>query len=98
VFVAQAQPMGFEALAVGAKGERVFLQLLDQHVETGVRVSQSGGRNYAPKLFAEHPDNEGCNQRAFRTAMSSLFARKTITISEDGPPSKRRSFIMRAAQ
>lgn len=98
VFVAQAQPMGFEALAVGAKGERVFLQLLDQHVETGVRVSQSGGRNYAPKLFAEHPDNEGCNQRTFRTAMSSLFARKTITISEDGPPSKRRSFIMRAAQ
>ncbi|SEM02379.1 RecA-family ATPase [Roseovarius tolerans] len=98
VFVAQAWPTGFEALAVGAKGERVFLQLLDQHIETGVRVSQSGGRNYAPKLFAEHPDNEGCTQRAFRTAMSSLFARKTITISEDGPPSKRRSFIMRAAQ
>ena len=98
VFVAQAWPTGFEALAVGAKCERVFLQLLDQHIETGVRVSQSGGRNYAPKLFAEHPDNEGCTQRAFRTAMSSLFARKTITISEDGPPSKRRSFIMRAAQ
>jgi len=98
VFVAQARPTGFEALAVGAKGERVFLQLLDQHTETGVRVSQSGGRNYAPKLFAEHPDNEGCNQRAFRTAMSSLLARKTITIGEDGPQSKRRSFIMRAAQ
>lgn len=95
MFHADAEPTGLDKLAQGAKAERVFLKLLDLQSEIGVRVSQAGGRNYAPKLFADHPDAEGCKQPAFKGAMASLLSRKFIVIGEDGPPSKRRTFIER---
>ena len=93
VFHADAPETGIDRLAAGAKAERVFLKLLSTFTAQGRRVNHAGGVSYAPKLFAEHPDSEGVNKRALRTAMEALLAGGKIRIAEDGPPSKRRTFL-----
>ena len=98
VFVAEAQPTGLDALAAGAKGERVFLKLLDELTAQGRRVNASGGPNYAPKVFVAHPESEGVTKRAFGTAMETLLSRGTLRNDHDGPPSRRVTYIARAEQ
>ncbi len=95
VFVAQAQLTGLDALAAGAKGERVFLKLLDALTEQGRHVSANPGPTYAPTQFASHPDAEGYTKRAFRAAMESLFGRGLIANASHGSGAKARSHIAR---
>ena len=85
---AKSRPDGLDRLAMGAKAERVFLKLLRRFAEDGQTVNHNGGTNYAPKVFAEQPDNEGVQKTAFRSAMNSLLARKSIRIVSSGPPSR----------
>lgn len=94
VFVAQQQPHGLDVLAIGAKAERVFLKLLADFSEQGRRVNSQGGTTYAPTVFAQHPDAEGCTKRAFKTAMERLLSAKKIRVSAEGPPSRRASFLV----
>ena len=94
VFVADAPVTGLDRMAASAKAERLFLTFLRQLDEQGRRVNHSGGQTYAPKVFAAHPDAEGVTKRAFVQAMESLLASGKVTISEDGPPSKRRQFLV----
>lgn len=98
VFVAEAQPTGLDALAAGAKAQRVFMKLLATLTAQGRRVNHAGGSSYAPKLFAEHPDNEGMTKRAFKAAMEGLLAAGRIKIESEGPPSRRSTFIVEAGQ
>ncbi|HAE26059.1 MULTISPECIES: AAA family ATPase [Hyphomonas] len=93
VFHDDAPESGIDRMAAGAKAERVFLKLLRTLTDQGRRVNHAGGTSYAPKLFAEHPEAEGVNKRAFRTAMEALLTDRKIKITEDGPPSKRRTFL-----
>lgn len=93
VFVAEAQPTGLDALAAGAKGERVFLKLLEAYAAQGRRVNASGGKTYAPKEFAEHPESEGVTKRAFKAAMDRLLGEGKVRICQEGPPSRRVSFL-----
>jgi RecA-family ATPase len=93
VFVAEAQPSGLDARAAGAKGERVFLKLLDTLTTQGRRVNAAGGQSYAPKAFADHPDSEGVTKRAFKAAMEHLLSAGKVRVAEDGPPSKRRTYL-----
>ena len=93
VFVAEAQPTGLDALAAAAKGERVFLKLLDEYAAQGRRVNASGGKTYAPKEFAEHPESEGVTKRAFKAAMNRLLGEGKVRICQEGPPSRRVSFL-----
>jgi RecA-family ATPase len=93
VFVAEAQATGLDALAAGAKSERVFLKLLDAYTAQGRRVNASGGKTYAPKEFAEHPDSEGVTKRAFKAAMDRLLGEDKVRIRHEGPPSRRVSFL-----
>ncbi|MEM9899905.1 MAG: AAA family ATPase [Pseudomonadota bacterium] len=95
VFVAEAQPEGLDRLAAGAKGERVFLKLLDAHTAQGRYVSASPGPTYAPSQFASHPDAEGCTKRALKSAMDALFGRDEIVIATHGKGAKARSHIAR---
>ncbi|GGL80328.1 AAA family ATPase [Wenxinia marina] len=97
-FRAQEQPQGLDKMAAGAKAERVFLALLDEMTAQGRRVNAAGGTTYAPKVFAAHPDAEGISKRAFGAAMETLFSRGIIRKAEDGPASRRVSFIARADQ
>ncbi len=95
VFVPEITEQGLDKLAAGAKAQRVFLKLLDTFTAQGRRVNHAGGSTYAPKLFAEHPNAERMTKRAMKAAMEGLLAAGKIRIEQAGPPSKRRSFIMR---
>ena len=93
VFMAEETPQGLDALAAGAKAQRVFLKLLEVFTAQGRLVNHAGGTTYAPKLFAEHPDNEGMTKRALKAAMEGLLADGKVVIKTEGSPSKRRSFL-----
>jgi RecA-family ATPase len=95
VFVAEAQPTGLDALAAGAKGERVFLKLLDAFTAQGRFVSATPSSTYAPTQFASHPDAEGCTKRALKSAMDTLFGRREIINATHGTGAKARSHIAR---
>ena len=94
VFVAEASEQGLDKLAAGAKAQRVFMKLLAMFTAQGRRVHHATGQTFAPKVFAEHPDAEGMTKRALKAAMEGLLAAGKIQIESDGPPSKRRSFIV----
>ena len=93
VFVAEQAAQGLDAMAAGAKAQRVFLKLLALFTAQGRRVNHAGGPNYAPKLFAEHPEAEGMTKRALRAAMEGLLAAGRIKIGQEGPASRRINFI-----
>lgn len=97
VFVADAPVTGLDRTAASAKAERVFLKLLREFTDQGRRVNSNGGPNYAPKLFAEHPDNEGVARRALKSAMETLLAQKKISIGKEGSPSRRVTFLQEGA-
>ena len=94
VFVADAPVTGLDRMAASAKAERLFLTFLRQFEEQGRRVNHAGGQTYAPKVFAAHPEAEGVTKRAFAQAMENLMTSGKVTISEDGPPSRRRQFLL----
>ena len=93
VFVADAPVTGLDRMAANVKAERVFLSLLRLFTEQGRNVNHAGGPNYAPSLFAEHPEREGMTKRALKAAMDTLLIAGKIRIVESGPPSKRRSHL-----
>lgn len=96
VFVADAPVTGLDRVAASAKAERVFLKLLKEFTEQGRRVNHASGANYAPKLFAENAKSEGCTKRVLKAAMDALLDSGKIAIEQDGPPSKRRTFLAAA--
>lgn len=93
VFIAEESSSGLDKLAIGARAERIFLNLLGEFSQQGRRVNANSGANYAPAVFAKHPDAEGCTSKAFRTAMETLLRDGKVRVSEDGPPSRRVSFL-----
>ncbi|MDP5309141.1 AAA family ATPase [Paracoccus spongiarum] len=93
VFVADEPETGLDRMAASARSERVFLKLLVLLTAQGRRVNTGGGQTYAPTVFSNHPEAEGVNKRAFRSAMETLLAAGKIRLAEDGPPSKRRQFL-----
>ncbi len=93
VFVAETTPTGLDRMAAGAKAERVFLTLLHRFTEEGRRVNHKGAATYAPKEFAAHTKSEGISKPAFKAAMDALLARGAIEIAEEGPPSRRTSYL-----
>lgn len=93
VFVAEQPVTGLDAMATGATAQRVFMKMLRLFASQGRQVNHAGGTTYAPKLFANHPDNEGMTKRALKSAMEALLANEKVVIETEGPPSKRRSFL-----
>lgn len=79
-----------------AKAAVVFMKLLEQFNAQGRRVNTSGGAQYAPKAFAEHPEADGVTKAAFKTAMEMLLSKGAIALVETGPASKRRSHLVAA--
>lgn len=98
LFLPEGGETALDRKAIGARAERVFLELLRLHAEQGRKVSAAGGPNYAPKVFEAHPDAEGVTSRAFKVAMERLLSAKQLQVSEYGPPSKRRSCIEEVAK
>ena len=84
--------------AQDALADGKFLELLAQHIQLGIDVGQSEGRNYAPKVFSASPDGGGFTSRGFATVMHRLLVTGRIEIEENGPPSKRRKRLVMAGQ
>lgn len=77
-----------------AKAAEVFLALLTLYLAQERTVSDKPGPNYAPSLFAKHPDAEGVTKNQFGKAMERLFRDKRIAIEEVGPISRRQRKIV----
>lgn len=77
-----------------SKAERVFLSLLAELAKQGRKVSPKASSMYAPKVFAGLPGSEGVSKRAFQAAMEKLLSNGAIRVEEEGPPSKRRAFLV----
>tara|TARA_R110002072_G_scaffold301401_1_gene481067 strand:- start:2707 stop:4728 length:2022 start_codon:yes stop_codon:yes gene_type:complete len=90
VFVAEEMPTRAEHYA---KAESVFVKLLAEYASQGRRVNASGGQNYAPNVFAAHPESDGITKRAFKDAMEKLLATGRVVAVETGPASRRRSHL-----
>jgi len=84
-------------VAKDAECQETFLWLLDERNAQGRSVSASPSTTYAPHVFAEEmAGNGGFTTKAFSQAMNRLFTDRRIKLEESGPPSKRRSYIVRS--
>jgi RecA-family ATPase len=76
--------------------KETFLAILKQLVAQGRATSVGANlkaRNYAPRVFARHPDSSGIKEKLFERAMEELFKDGILKIKTEGPPSKRREYI-----
>jgi RecA-family ATPase len=68
-----------------AAADAKFLELLAEFMRQGRTVSDnSRAGNYAPKLFAGHPNADGIGKRALEAAMERLLSRGAVKIVPDG--------------
>jgi len=74
--------------AANAAIDEAFLRCLDVATSHGRTVRESGGHNYAPKLFADMPEAQGIKAPAFKLAMARVLSAGTIKIENNGkrPP------------
>lgn len=90
-FVALDAPTGIDRAALGAKADRVFRALLAATYAEGSWTSPNpAARNYAPSMFAKHPDREGLGKPAFEAAMRRLMKAGGSKVEAYGPPSQDR--------
>lgn len=73
----------------------LFLDLLDLQSRRGHHVSPNPSSTYAPTVFAEMDEAHGHTKSEFEIALKSLMTSGRIRIEETGPPSKRRSRVVR---
>jgi RecA-family ATPase len=91
-FVALDQPTGIDRIALAAKAERVFLSLLSSTYAAATwSCPNPAARNYAPAIFAKHPDREGLGKPAIELAMHRLMKADRVKTEQYGPPSGRRT-------
>ena len=92
-FILDGSPGGFDKLALNAKAERVFLDLLAAFMAQGRDVSDTPGHNYAPAEFAEH-GAEGLSKDVLKSAMKRLLFGGRVRVDTFGPPSRRRKRLV----
>ena len=90
---------GLDELSRRTKAEEVFMDMLSSRMRQGAGEVSSGCgvmvRLMRQRFFAKHPENkDGFSEKEFAHAMEILLlgVRKIeIGMSEEGPPSKRKS-------
>ncbi|MFV0303055.1 MAG: ATPase, partial [Paracoccus sp. (in: a-proteobacteria)] len=78
VFEADPAETGLDRMARRSKAMRKFMELLRMLRQQGRDVNSRSGPNYAPSVFAAHPEAEGITKGAFREAMEILFTQEAI--------------------
>ena len=73
----------------------IFISILARLTREGRKVGHSPGPNYAPKLFADEPEatGQGLTKERLGVAMAELFKLGKIVAIEEGPASRRRSYV-----
>ena len=90
-FIALEPPSGTDKATLNAKAERVFLSILASTYANDTWCSPNlTARNYAPSVFAKHPDREGLGKLAFEAAMNRLLKTGQIKVESYGRPSEQR--------
>ena len=74
--------------------DEIFLRLVASYEAEGRRASPNPGPTFAPTVFAADRRADGIPARGLRQAMDRLFQAGRITTQEQGPASKRRSFLV----
>jgi RecA-family ATPase len=87
-FVALDPPSGIDRAAIGAKADRIFVSLLATTYQIGSWTCPNPtARNYAPSMFAKHPDRDGLSKPVFEKAMHRLLKTDQIKVETYGRPS-----------
>lgn len=77
--------------------EAAFLAMLDAYTAQGRRVSSKPSSSYAPTVFAaDKALANGLTKSDLANGMNALFAKKQIISKDEGPPSRRVSYIARS--
>ena len=97
LFVPVHGPTGLDKLALDAKAEGIFLDLLKELTIQGRNVNANKGPTYAPAVFAKEDLASGVRREALEKAMERLLKTKTIKIEQFGPPSHSRTKLVIAA-
>jgi RecA-family ATPase len=74
--------------------DEIFLRLVEAYRAEGRRVSPNVGATFAPTIFAADSRADGLPASGLRQAMDRLFQAGRIATREQGPPSKRREFLV----
>jgi len=91
-------PTSLHRIAKDAECEETFLRLLDEREGQGRHVSsEDRAATYAPKAFADMPNNGGFAKRAFAAAMERLLQAGKIVQTMEGPASRPRGRLVRKA-
>jgi RecA-family ATPase len=91
-FLELEPPAGIDRAASSAKADRLFVSLLQETYEAGTWTSPNlSARNYAPLIFAKHPNREGLGKHAFELAMHRLKRGGRIKTEKYGKPSDPRT-------
>ena len=80
---------GADPIAMAAKADRVFLDLLKSFIGQNRYVSVSEGKSYAPHVFAADAARQGVNKTALKAAMERLLEKGAIENAPYGAPSKK---------
>jgi RecA-family ATPase len=83
--------------AAEARAEQTFLDMLDAYTVQKRTVSASPSANFAPTVFAA---DRSCTvtKRGLIDAMNRLLTAGKVSVEEFGPPSKRRSRLVRTPE
>jgi RecA-family ATPase len=85
---------GLDRLALEAKADRIFLELLAEFEDQGRDVSPNRSSTFAPIEFAKLPEADGVTKKGFEAAMARLLGGKgkpkRIHIETFGPKSHER--------
>jgi RecA-family ATPase len=85
-----------EVQSRSANAEATFLEMLDTYGRENRAVSANRGVSYAPTVFAKDKKRaRGFSKDELFTAMGALLDRGEIVNEESGPPSHRRTRIVR---
>jgi hypothetical protein len=87
-----------DAAARAAKADEVFVALLKRFTEQHRMVNHLYGRNYAPTMFAEHPDAQGITKKEFTRALQRLLDAKIIEIRSWGKASRPSFYLAMAGE
>lgn len=93
-YVPEGGASSLDRMALKAKAETTFLDLLRQFNTQGQHVSPKPCSTYAPKVFAEHPKADGIGKALFASAMQNLLDSKKVKIETWGSPSRQHSRLV----
>ncbi len=90
-FAALDAPGSLDRQIASSKADRLFLALLGSTYAAGTWVCPNPtARNYAPTVFAKHPERDGLGKPAFEGAMHRLIKVGTVVVETYGRPSEPR--------